>query len=275
MEIVGPSGQIYVVGKDFGGDGRYKLYSCHFGDHEVCILKIAKKIAFNGLLDREAFLLKEMHKAALTLEEFHQQNPENKYPLNCHFFFPELVETFISPEQGNSRISILNFGHIAKNLSDLSRMSSLTLEESIRVDPKTSSWILGRLLKLLTFTHDQHVLIGALNGDNILINREKHHVAILNWIDAKICSGEVSKELAAEEIVAVVREVLISLGANQKTGELLPDKQLSDKQYQEIIQLLLAGKIKNAVEAHQKFYELIRSLWPSAFHKFTSYHINH
>ncbi|MCX6795503.1 MAG: hypothetical protein NT165_02115 [Candidatus Falkowbacteria bacterium] len=273
MEIIGPSGHNYVVGDNLSDQEGFKLYACRFGENEACILKIAKKVAFNGLLDKEAFLLEEMKKSALALEEFHQKNSDGKYPLNCHFFFPELVETFISPEQGNSRINILSFSHIAENLSSLSKIRDLSEEEKIRVDPKTSAWILGRMLKLLSFTHGQHILIGALSGSNILINRKGHHIAILDWAKAKICNGEVPKDLAAEEISALARETLILLGASQKTGELLPDKQLVDDKYEKMIQELLFGKIKDSVEAHQKFYEVIRSIWPSEFHKFTSYRI--
>ncbi len=48
----------YRVSKKLGGTDKFTMYLCHKDGEEKClILKIATKTAFNGLLDREAFIL--------------------------------------------------------------------------------------------------------------------------------------------------------------------------------------------------------------------------
>jgi hypothetical protein len=272
MEITSPSGKVYVIGDEVGKEERFKLYHCRTADDNVCILKIARQPAFNGLLDREACLLDIMKGEAKSLEEEYQKETSSDKFLNYHFFFPRLVETFISPEQGNSRISILSLAHVAKDLRDLTPLSHFISREKVRVDPQTSAWVLGKLLKLLVFTHSQNISLADLSGENILLNRSEHYVTIFDWTQASIGNGEMEDDAAIREISQVAKEVGRLLGADPITERLPQDKQLKDDSYEHFLRSLIHGSLGLlASDAHRRHYELIRAIWPRTFHKFTSY----
>lgn len=271
MEIQSPKG-IYVVGKELGKDDRFKMYHCIAGDNKVCILKIARKTAFNGLLDREAFLLETMKAEAESLEEEYRRiKGTDQVWLNYHFFFPQVIETFISKEQGNSRINILSMAHIASDLDKLTPISYLLSRENVRVDPRSSAWILGKLLRMLVFIQSQNISVKDLSGDNILINREKHYVSLFDWTKAVLGNSPMPKEIVSVEIAKVAELITSILGGDPETGKLPEDKQLVDKRYENFIKNMADGLVDDIGQAHDKFYELIWSLWPRKFHQFTTY----
>ena len=192
--------------------------------------------------------------------------------LNYHYFFPQLLETFVSPEQENSRISLLSFSHVAKSLSKLSPIGHLIAREKIRIDPRSSAWILGKLLKLLSFAHDQGIAVGNLTGENILINREQHYVMVADWTQAIISPGTLPISTTKKEIAQVAIETTLALNGNSKNGKLRPSEQLSDDRYESFIRDLITESYEyDAFTIHSKFYKLIRSIWPSKFHPFTTH----
>lgn len=256
-----------VTEKKLGGTEVFNLYECILPDGIPSILKIATTVANNGALDREAFVLETMKEEAQKLEEEYSKESDGKnYPLNNHFFFPNLVETFISTEQDNRRVSILSFPNVAKKLSDLVPLSSLVNDYQC-VDPRTSGWILGKLLKFLVFIHQQNITNSVITGDNILINKEGHFVCFFDWTQVILSPVEISCDIASKDIASVTREVLTILGA--KNGTLPADDQLIDNRYENLLKRFVSGEETDAYAAHTKFYELIRELWPRAYHPFT------
>ena len=273
MEIRGPSGKFYVIGSELGVNDKFKLYQCSDGDNDVCILKIARKAAWNGLLDREAFLLQLLAKEAEELEIEYEKVKKDDKKLNYHFFFPQLIESFTSPEQENSRINIVSFKHIAKKLSDLTPIGHLTSRENVRVDPRTSAWILGKLLTMIAFTKNQSVLINNITGDNVLINRDQHYVTIFDWTEASLGSGEISSDLVVSDIIKATKEVTKILSYDYLTEKLPEDKQLEGNDYEKYLSELSSGRIKDVVQAHKQFYQIVLSAWPREFYKFTTHTI--
>lgn len=275
MEIISPKGITYVVKNEIGKDERFRLFECSTETDSVCILKIARRSAWNGLLDREAFLLEEMtQEARLLQEEFAKINKTDKL-LNYHYFFPKLLETFVSEEQKGCRISILSFTHVAKSLDDLTPIGHLLNKENVRIDPRSSAWIMGKMLKLLGFTQNQGiVLISSLGLDNVLINRTQHYVMLFDWTRAISGNGNLTEIETTGEIAQVSKEVTMLLGGDLATGALPKDKQLENNLYEKFLKELAAGLYSDADEAHQRFYILIRFLWPRGFHKFATYSTN-
>jgi serine/threonine protein kinase len=144
----------------------------------------------------------------------------------------------------------------------------------MHIDPKTSGWILGKLLKLLAFVHEQGISIGDISGENILIERDQHYVAIFDWDKAAMYpEGKVPDSVASDEIIQLTKEVLRVLGGDIETGKLLPDSQLKDSQYENFLIRLILGVYSDAGEAHDDFYKLIRALWSREFWPFTAYSI--
>ncbi len=264
----------YPVGKPLGKpDHRFRLYECGLPDelNHTGILKIASEIENNGELDREALALQMMRKEAARLEgEYAKVKKKPEYMMNYQFFFPNLVDTFVCEEQGGRRVNILSFEEIANEREDLVPIAHIVSRDRVRVDPRTSGWILGKLLKLLVFTHPQGIS-GNLLGSNILLNRQQHYVSVFDWTEALLGDAPVSEDVAREEISQVAREVTLVLGGDPETGEIPPDAQLEDGRYQEFLSRLVDGEESDAGEAHRQFYELIDELWPRGFHKWSTY----
>jgi len=270
MEIRSPSGHIYVIGNELGHTEKFRFYQCTAESSPACILKIARQAIWNGLLDREAFILQLLAEGALELESEYEKVKENDKKLNYHFFFPKIIETFIAKEQENSRISIMSFAHLADNLSELTPLSHLISRENVYVDPRTSAWIMGKLLTLINFIQGEKILINDLSGDNIFINRREHYVTIFDWTGAALNIGGVSKYLIADRIAQIAKGTIRLLGGNPTTKKLPESPQLIGNNYEAYLAELSAGKISSAKEAHQRFYDLVLSAWPREFYQFTT-----
>jgi hypothetical protein len=275
MELRSPAGTCYQVGKPIGETESFRLYECADPEGRQCILKIAATAENNPLLDREAFVLRLMREEASRLEaEYVIEAGEDK-ALNYHFCFPGIVESFIFAEQGNRRVNVLSFFNIANELSELVPVSHILTRDRVRVDPKTSAWMLGKLLKLLVFTQDQGIAINNLAGDNILVNREQHFVAVFDWTAAVISDGCLPGVLVREEIKQATKAIINVLGGNPETHEIPPDSQLEDGGYAKLLDQLAGGVYDDAPDAHSAFYNLVRAVWPKrGFHPFTAYPVD-
>ena len=175
MTILNPDGFAYEVGPLIGSTEKFKLYHCPHSGYNACILKIATLPEHNGILDREADLLDTLKKeAAKAQAEFSAHAENDNAFLNYQLQFPNLLDSFIDPNQGKRRINILDLSLVAEELRQLVPLSHIISREKLRVDPRTSAWIMGKLLKLLVFTQSLGIHIGNLCRDNILINREQH-----------------------------------------------------------------------------------------------------
>ena len=261
----------YTVGEEVGESEQFRVYECELVEGKVGILKIATGVAFNGILDREAYVLETLRsKAAYCEEAFAKENPGTKEVLNYQICFPALVESFIAEDQGGRRVNILNFPYVTHDIGILVPIERLASRERIRIDPRTSAWIMGKFLKLLAFAHDQGISIGRVDGENMLIVKEMHYVAIFDWSQADLSMGY-SPEIAAKEIAQAATEVILALGGDPSTGVLPEDEQLVDDRYARHLHMLALGKKSNAFNARRDFYKLIRSLWPREFYPFTPY----
>jgi hypothetical protein len=269
ITIVSPNAD-YVVGELLGETEVFTLYSCTLPEGSPGILKITKTIAGNGALDKEAFILQTLRDFAIRIEEESERQEPGKGNLGYRKFFPILVESFVSADQGNRRINILSLSEVCEKLPDLVPLEQLVSREHVRVDPKTSVWIMGKLLKLLDFAHMQGISV-TINGENILINRDQHFVMIFDWSNSFIHDGEVPDHETQREIFLSAIEVILALGGNLETGELPADEQLKDDLYAKLLFAFVSGEEKNAAHAHSRFYGYVRSIWPSEFYPFTAY----
>lgn len=274
MKVTNPQGVSYEVGKLLGRTSVYNLYVCTAPNGEECIFKIAVDNTQNGIIDREAYLLDTMFKRSAEMEKNHfNAHPGSKHKMNCQHFFPRVIDAFIFEEQGNRRVLILGFPEICSKIIELAPLEHLMTRENIRIDPKTSAWILGKLLKLLAFVHSMGMSLGQILGDNILINREKHHVAIFDWSKAKL--SEPSSEQVASEISDVAEHVFLALGGNIEAAEIPDDSQLENGEYLHFLLRLIHGKQTDAQDVHKRFYDLLSRIWPEGgFHPFTAYAVN-
>ncbi len=262
----------YLVGKLIGETDQFRIYQCELPGGGVGILKIAVSLAQNGLLDREAFILQTLREEAERCEEeYRKLNPDKV--LNYAIQFPNLVESFISPEQGGRRINIMNFVNVSDYIGKLVPIEQVITRVRARVDPRTSAWIMGKILKLLSFAHGQGISVGRITAENILLECEEHYVAFFDWSQAMVhMENEVPAEVASKEISQAAKVVISLLGGNLDTGELPPDEQIKDDRYAQHLFALAQGEENDSFRAHGAFYDFIRNtLGWSGWHKFTDY----
>lgn len=275
MNTTDPGHIGYRLGALLGSTEEFEIYACEVEGHKACILKLAVTPANNGLLDREALLLRTLTEAAERLELGFGERCKGKDWLNYQFVFPRLLDSFIVPIAGDRRVNIMSLSEICSDISELVPLGHIASRDHQRVDPKTSAWILGKLLKTLVFAHSLGIaLVGEINGDNILVNRDEHFVCIFDWSGALEGPSAVDDEAACVDISLVAIEVIEALGGDRRLETLPESEQLEGNGYAEFIFGLANGVEHSAIEAHRKHYELVRAIWPRGFHPFTAYPVN-
>lgn len=231
------------------------------------MLKIGVSTAQNGVLDREAFLLGELTDEALRLEAEYQRKFPGHGRLNYTICFPQVVETFVVPDQGNRRVVVLEF-QAADLLSDLIPISFIRERDRSRVDMKSSVWILGKTLKFLDFVHSSDFgYLSLADRETILIEKGHHLVTLLDWSRAKRGLDVKSRR---EEIAAAARNVWWLLGGDLATMKLPKDDPNFDSAFEAVLASLMRGGFSDAREAHSAFYQTVEAIWGRKFHPFTT-----
>lgn len=260
----------YRVGKLLGSSSdRFNFYECEPTSEKgrPCILKVAQTKEVNGLLDKETFLLQVMADYALSLES----KNTGKKPYNYGSFFPSPIGSFIPEGQDGRRVSVIGFPRDIEVLSQLVPVSALAQVDRVWVDPRTSAWIVGKLLKVVDFAHAQGISVGSVTSDNTVIERDLHGVIVFDWTRASHHGeGRVPASVAGKELSNVAEIGIAALGGDLATGKLLPNEQLTDGRFEAFLRNMQLGYVTHAGDAHRRFYELIWDMWPNAFHPFTT-----
>lgn len=257
----------------------YRSRLCtQIGTGRQCLLQIANDAAGNGVLDRMAFILRELRVKSDELEvefEPHRRRPESR--LNYHYGFPEVVDSFIFHEQGGRRINILAFPCLEAatpplEVGQLVPLSNIVTRDHKRIDLKTSPWILGKSLKILAFAHDNGYELGGLDLTKILIQPDKHFVIFFDWSDARFHPEGVPAEIQRNEIMELARCVVTLLGGDAATRS-FPDEGIPEAgPYYQFLLELAAGGQTSALGAHKTLYPLLREqLGWNGFHKFATF----
>lgn len=266
----------YTVVKHLGRSGNgANLYQCACSSAQAkdFMLKIGASAETNPVLDREALLLRELRQFAFDVEQQYAAERGSQGCLHYHLGFPELVETFISREQGNRRVIILGFD-VADELRQLTPLSFVVRRECSRIDMRTSAWILGKLLKIVSFAHSQHISVGNLSVNNVLMERDEHCVLVFDWSQAIRHEGGLPCEVARNEIALAAICTLYVLGDAELD---VAEKMEGDAGiwYRDLVRKLATGGETNASQAHKRFYEVVESLWGRVFHPYTSFPLVH
>lgn len=260
----------YIVGDLAAETPEYRLYLCTLeGEGRQYLLQVATDIAQNGGLDRAAYILTTLLEHAGRLEEEYarvRDNPKKK--LNYQLCFPDLIDGFVSPDQGDRRINILAFREV-EDPRLMVPLHNIVHRDNRRVDIRTSVWILGKLLKTLVFVNDADFTINQVTPGNILIEPDKHYVVVFNLTAAEKHPEGVSSAAARDEIKRAAEVVLEVLGGTMEGG--VPDD--GSEQYSRYIEHVIAlaqDGDRTAFAAHQAFYALVDQLWPRGFHPFAT-----
>lgn len=260
----------YTIGPKLASTTEYQIYLCEQeGSAQQYMFQIATDLANNGILDFSAYILGKLQDQAIDFEEEYTKikDKPNKF-LNYQLFFPAVVESFRSTEQGDRRVNVLEFKGVTK-IGDLVPLYGLVNQDKLRVDVRTSIWILGKLLKTIAFAHDAGIAVTNLGLGNILIEPKMHRVVIFNWANAQVMDGGVDKTTAREEIRTAARNVIEVLGGTPD-GEIPNDGSEVETKYINHLKHLAGDGESESILAHKQFYELVDSLWPRGFHVFTT-----
>ncbi len=260
----------YEVGKLVAETELYRLYLCMQEDSDQQYLfQVANEQVNNGKLDKAAFILGKLQSSAIAVEEEYAKikDKPNRY-LNYQLGFPAVEESFKLTTQGNRRVNILKFNGV-ESIRDLVPLSTLVNKDRLRVDIRTSIWIMGKALKTLSFAHDSGLVINNLSLGNILIEPDQHYVIFFNWADAQLTRDRVTRSEAREEIIELAHTVIKILDGSVEDG--IPnDGSEGEVAYcKHLIELATNGH-SNAFNAHKEFYELVDSIWERGFHEFTA-----
>lgn len=256
----------YDVSDMLAATAAYRVYLARDTTNDTrCLLQIATKPEANGGLERAAFILGRFKKAADAYDVEYAKTHERKH-LHHDRLYPAVVESFVSSEQGDRRVTILNLTDV-KNILAVVPLSNLRLKDRLRIDPETSAWIMGRLLKLLNFTHGEGVLNGALTARNVLLHPEQHFAMTLDWSVARVFPGVVPAEFAVADIASAATAVFEAIGGDATTGMWPYDDHVP---YVSLLRQLMHGRVSDASSAHDQFYELVRAQYGNEFHPFTT-----
>lgn len=265
--LVAGAGAHYEVLKHVAYTVAYRLYVCReVTSQQYYLLQIATDRTSNGGLERSAFILGHLADASHRYDEAYAQDHDG-HTLHYDRLFPQLIETFVSPEQDGRRVNILAFVDVP-DIERLIPMSNLRSKDRLRVDPKTNAWIMGRLLKLLTLVHTEGISI-SLNSRNVLLERDKHFAIVPDWTSSWMHQSNVPAVDAARNIAHAAQAAYDALGDIDTAHYAFDD---IDLQYIDLLRRLrdsTAGEL-TANQAHTMFYDLVRDIWPREFHPFTT-----
>jgi hypothetical protein len=261
---------VYRVGNKVADAEKYRLYLCkQNGVARECLLQIAISPEHNGGLERAVYLLKLLGSRAVELEEeYATKKTDPNIFLNYQLGFPEVVDSFICQEQGGRRINVLAFRNV-EAVGDMVPLTFIT-EKKLRVDLRTSAWIMGKLLKLLVFAHSEGIAAGLLTGKNVIIHPKEHYVVIFDWSSALTYPEGIPLEIRRQEISQAAQSIIAVLGGDPETSIFPNDGGEAFGSYTDYLLRLALGDIGNAQKAHADFYELVDNLWKREYYPFTT-----
>lgn len=270
MIINGNFGSYEIINKVAETDC-YRLYLCVKEDFNLyCLLQIAASKEMNGRLERAAYILKKLKKSADEAEEeYAKAKTDPKGKLNYDLGFPELLDSFICQDQGERWVNILAFRGV-ENASKMVPLINITDKDLLRVDLRTSAWIMGKPLKLFVLTHYEGISVGLTNGANILIEPDSHYVLFFDWSSAVVDRKTVPKEVRRKEISEVAQAVITALGGDYATKTLPDDGVEGFDQYAKYLFELADGREDDPQAAHENFYKIVDSIWKREFYPFTT-----
>jgi len=250
----------YSIGAIVASNEFYRIYLCNDGIKQY-LLQIASDVKHNGGLDRATYILNEFKDASDVYEtEYAKFNPGRK--LSYDQLFPAISDSFISHEQGGRRINILS----PNNDSAIDKMvplSNLLKKDKLRISLETSGWIMGRLLKLLDFSHRQGISINIYDN-NILINPKEHYVIVFDWSTAQT-HQDVPIDICKLNITNAAKTVFTALGGDIETGKYTYE---DNNRYIEFLWSLTKSVSGDAEKVHHDFYEIVDSVFGVKFYPF-------
>jgi hypothetical protein len=259
----------YQQGAKVAVNNQFDIHLCTPADNpkKSCLLVTARE-GKNPVVDRWAFILKELAQHAERLEEEYAltKTDPNSF-LNYRLGFPTLVETFKSP--AGQQMMIVEFEH--SEPSAMVPIARMIQKDEFRVDLKSSVWMMGKLLKILAFAHDQGISVGPITTGKILIDPDQHYVNVFDWSAGQMSTPPLTDELKQQEIAQATNVIVDALGGDV-TQRTIPNNEGEEgERYIAHLWTLVDALFRDANLAHERFYQLVEKLWGRTFHPFTTF----
>lgn len=233
----------------------FRIYLGATSEKQPVILKVAKTFEDGDLLAKEAGRFNVMRSFGEQVAEL--EAAQGKSNSHYDWLFASLLSSFMEPTQGDRRINVFAMPDITP-----SKLVPLTkLYAKVKIDARTSVWILGRFLKFYGFFE----LLAADEGtpaaryplfspDDYFIGPERHRLIYYNF------SGDVTDAVATDFVKAVARFVL---------DWVVIQDDPSEQAYLELLRDFSEAGRDSFGEAHGDLYGLVERLWGIRYHPFT------
>lgn len=252
FEIYGRDGEPIVV------TDVWRLYPAKLPGGQLGLMKIAAGTEWNSALDHEAEILLRLQRTAA--ENDAEAISQGKKPYFQDAQIPRVAEKIVT-DDGRTVLFLAFHPEFFEQYDELQPMP-LAIPDDKRIDIQSAVWILGKTLRLLDFAHrENHILVGAIAPDNILIEPSRHGVFVFDWSQARANpnSAECNKE------VAYAARMTWNL-----CGGYFPRKEppldidiagsIQHTNFLVYLQGLMLGNT-SAAEAHRKLYQLADEIW--------------
>lgn len=134
------------------------------GNHnsKVVILKMSLASRYNGFLTAEANTLKKLNKAAAGTTSYQR-------------FIPTVVDSFLVKNPDPRQVNVFETTTGFRSLAEIRNVYPTG------VDQRHFVWIFNRLLTVLSFTHGQGLVHGAILPEHILVHPVTHAIHLIDW----------------------------------------------------------------------------------------------
>lgn len=258
----------YEVGALVAENERFDIYFCtREGESSKTYLLVVAADDQNPIVDRWAFMLRELAQHAERLEaEYAAVKTDPKVFLNYQLGFPKLVETFKSPK--GRQVMILAFEN--SEPSAMVPIARMVHRDRLRVDIKTSVWMMGKALKLLTFAHSLGISVGTIDSGTITIDPRQHYLVFFDWSTATI-PASLDDETKRKELSDAALVIIEALEGDVDKHTIPNNEGEEGERYNAHLWTLVDGMFSNAHRAHEHYYALVEKLWPRKFYPFTTF----
>ena len=256
----------------------YRLYVVSQPSGRVGLMKIAASVSDNELIQYEWKVLSDLSEQAKILDQ-EAISFENKPPF-YGTIFPNPIEIFTADKRKGF---FFGFNQEISRFEQLSPLSILLKNQ--RVDLQTCVWILGKLLKLLVFIHENGYANRFINPSNILVETKLHGVFCLDWSHS--CQpNRCTPADQQEDIHSTARLIWKIAGGNETNPPVYDPDILTPEQYNEFVDFLhhMRSGIESARYFHTQIYQMADRFWSREslpggrskrqFHTFSTFNLN-
>ncbi len=253
----------------------WKLYVAKLPSGQMGLMKIAATVDLNHILETESRILRTLQQIATDLDAEAVGRGEN--PLNYGALFPTLLDSFVG-EDGRF-VMVLGYHPSINTYKQLFPLARVL--DGQRIDLKTGTWVLGKLLKLLDFVHSLGFTVGMVDATNVLIEKDVHGVFVLDFSEA---NEDASKSECMAEVSAAAKMLWNAVGGGDNNpphdAALLSAEHHT--QYIDSLRRIMDGSTDGAGAEHSIIYAQADIFWPKKpiegtdrfkrdFHQFVTY----